>query len=467
MNGLTSSHSESDNKTDSPETGSPAITGRIPKVVVVGRPNVGKSTLFNRMVGKRRAITDPMPGVTRDAVRSRALINDRPVELIDTGGYRIDAQDIDSLVRGKSLELVKQADLVLFICDVQDMNAEDESFIEHLRPYARKVILVVNKVDNPQREQTLWNFHSFGFEQVIGISAAHGLGIDVLEEQIIKSIDFENFGSSEEEVPRIRLAVLGKPNTGKSTLSNRLVGSEASIVSEIPGTTRDVIEGSFTYKGSLYQIMDTAGIRKKKKVNESVEYYSVNRAIKTIEESDVVFLMVDAEEGLTEQDKKISAQAVKKGRGIILVLNKWDRIEKTPNVQQAVKDRTRYIFPVLGFAPLIPISATTGEGVEKLLDAAYRVWKQLNKRVETPVINDLIQKLVANYPPPRDSRGHHKIYYATQVEADPVRFVLFVNRKKGFPKSYIQYIVNSIRAELGFPDIPLRVDLRERSGHKK
>src|SRR6056297_3830929 len=184
MNGLTSSQCEAENQAESPGT-----TGRIPKIVVVGRPNVGKSTLFNRMVGKRRAITDPMPGVTRDAVRSRALIDDRPVELIDTGGYRIDAQDIDSLVRGKSLELVKQADLVLFICDVQDMNAEDESFIEHLRPYAKRVILVVNKVDNPRREQTLWNFHSLGFEHVIGISAAHGLGIDMLEEQILKSID--------------------------------------------------------------------------------------------------------------------------------------------------------------------------------------------------------------------------------------------------------------------------------------
>jgi GTP-binding protein len=439
----------------------------VPKIVVVGRPNVGKSTLFNRMVGKRRAITDPMPGVTRDAVRARALIDGHPVELIDTGGYRVDARDIDLLVSGKSLELIGQADLIILMCDVEDFNAEDESFIEHLRPHADRVILVVNKVDNPQREQALWNFHSLGFEHVVGMSATHGIGIDLLEEKIIELLDFDSFSGMEEAPPRIRVAVLGKPNTGKSTLSNRLVGTEASIVSEVPGTTRDVIEGSFSYMGSLYQIMDTAGIRKKKKVNESVEYYSVNRAFKTIEESDVIFLMVDAAEGLTEQDKKIAAQAVKRGRGIILVLNKWDLVEKQPNIQQAVKDRTRFVFPILSFAPLVPISAVTGEGVDKLLNAAYRVWKQLTKRVNTPVINEFIRGLTEKYPPPRDSRGHHKIFYATQVESHPVKFVLFVNRKQGFPKAYVQYIVNNIRKDLGFGEIPISVELRERSGHKR
>lgn len=473
MNGSTLSQSDSDpqprqgrRKQEPSQSEISAPAGRVPKLIVVGRPNVGKSTLFNRMIGKRRAITDPMPGVTRDAVRSRALIDGHPVEFIDTGGYRVDARDIDSLVRGKSLGLLGEADLILFMCDVEDLNAEDESFVEHIRPHAERVILVVNKVDNPMREQTLWNFHSLGFEHVVGVSAAHGTGIDLLEEKILELLDFDSFSASEEEVPRIRVAVLGKPNTGKSTLSNRLVGSEASIVSEIPGTTRDVIEGSFSYKGSLYQIMDTAGIRRKKKVNESVEYYSVNRAFKTIEECDVIFLMVDAAEGLSEQDKKIAAQAVKKGRGIILVLNKWDLVEKQPNIQQAVKDRTRYMFPILGFAPLVTVSAVTGEGVDNLLNAAYRVWKQLTKRVDTPVINELMKDLTAKYPPPRDSRGHHKIYYAIQVESHPVKFVLFVNRKKGFPKAYVQYIINNIRKELGFPDIPVNIELRERSGHK-
>jgi len=436
-------------------------------IVIVGRPNVGKSTLFNRMIGHRRSITDPMPGVTRDAVRFRSTIAGYPVELVDTGGYRVDAKDIDSLVKEKSLELLQQADLILLICDVQELNAEDESFVEHIRSFGNKVVLVVNKVDNPQRELDIWNFMSLGFEHVVGVSAAHGIGFDSLEETILKAFDFSAFDVEAEKIPLIRIAILGKPNTGKSTLSNRLIGKESSIVSEIPGTTRDVIEGSFSYKGSLFQVMDTAGIRRKKKVHESVEYYSVNRAFNTIEESDVILLMVDVQEGLTDQDKKISTQAVKKGKGIIMVLNKWDTTNNIENTQQAIKDRTRYLFPVLGFAPLIPISAKTGFGTDTLLDACYRVWKQLHKRVDTPEVNTLIQDLVESYPPPRDSRGHHKIYYATQVSSNPVKFLIFVNRSKGFPKSYVQYLVNNIRSSLGFPDIPLTVELKERSGHKK
>ncbi|MDY7029863.1 MAG: ribosome biogenesis GTPase Der [Spirochaetota bacterium] len=440
-------------------------TKRSARIVIVGRPNVGKSTLFNRMIGKRRSITDPMPGVTRDAVRIRSTIGGHPVELVDTGGYRVDARDIDSLVREKSLQLLEEVDLILMICDVQELNAEDESFIEHLRCYSDKVILVINKVDNPERELTIWNFMSLGFDHVVGISAAHGIGIDILEEKILEVVDFSRFEAGDAEFPRIRLAILGKPNTGKSTLSNRLLGIDASIVSDVPGTTRDVIEGSFSYHGTIFQVMDTAGIRRKKKVRESVEYYSVNRAFATIEESDVILLIVDVQEGLTDQDKKIATQAVKRGKGILLILNKWDTLQDMENTEQAVKDRTRYLFPVLGFAPLIPISAMTGMGVDKMLSAAYQVWKQLQRRVDTPEVNGLIQELVSSYPPPRDAHGHHKIYYGTQVSSNPVKFVLFVNRKKGFPKSYVQYLVNNIRTRLGFTEIPLTVDLKERSGH--
>ncbi len=442
-------------------------TKRAARIVIVGRPNVGKSTLFNRMIGKRRSITDPMPGVTRDAVRIRSLIGGHPVELIDTGGYRVDARDIDSLVREKSLHLLEEADLILMMCDVQELNAEDESFIEHIRSYSGKVILVINKVDNPQRELSLWNFMSLGFDHVVGISAAHGIGIDTLEEKILEIVDFSRFEAAESEIPTIRLAILGKPNTGKSTLSNRLLGMDASIVSDIPGTTRDVIEGSFSHRGTIFQVMDTAGIRRKKKVRESVEYYSVNRAFSTIEVSDVILLIVDVQEGLTDQDKKIATQAVKRGKGILLLLNKWDTLRNLENTEQAVKDRTRYLFPVLGFAPLIPISAMTGMGVDKMLSAAYRVWKQLQRRVDTPEVNTLIQELVSSYPPPRGAHGHHKIYYGTQVSSNPVKFLLFVNRKKGFPKSYVQYLVNNIRSGLGFTDIPITVELKERSGHAR
>lgn len=426
---------------------------------------MGKSTLFNRLVGKRRAITDPTPGVTRDAVREQAVVAGHAVELIDTGGYRVDAVDIDSLVREKLLSLLEDVDLVLLMLDVEEYTAEDESFVEKIRTYTDKLIVVVNKVDNLQRETQLWDFYSLGFEHVVGVSAAHGTGFDDLEEKIESVVDFEAKTEAALQEPTIRIAVLGKPNTGKSTLSNYLIGSESSIVSDIPGTTRDVIEGDFRHRGTPFQVMDTAGIRRKKKVQESVEYYSVNRAFKTIENSDVVLLLIDVEEGLTDQDKKIAQQAVKRGKGILIVLNKWDKVEKVKNQMQAIQDRVRYMFPILGFAPIVPISAKTGEGIERLLSNVYSVWKQLNLRVETPVVNELIQDLVAHSPPPRSARGHFKVFYATQVSSSPVRFLIFVNRKQGFPKSYVQYMTNSIRRELGFTNVPITVELRERSGH--
>ncbi len=436
------------------------------KIAIVGRPNVGKSTLFNRLVGKRRAITDPTPGVTRDAVREPAIIAGQSVELIDTGGYRVDAVDIDSLVREKLLSLLQDVDLVLLMLDINEYTAEDESFVEKIRSYTDKLIVVVNKVDNQQREALLWDFYSLGFEHVVGVSAAHGTGIDDLEEKIEEVVDFEAAAQATPPEPTIRIAVLGKPNTGKSTLSNYLIGSESSIVSDIPGTTRDVIEGKFRHRGTVFQVMDTAGIRRKKKVQESVEYYSVNRAFKTIEDSDVVLLLIDVEEGLTDQDKKIAQQAVKRGKGILIVLNKWDKVEKVKNQMQAIQDRVRYMFPILGFAPIVPLSAKTGDGIERLLSNVYSVWKQLNRRVETPVVNELIQDLVAHSQPPRSTRGHFKVYYATQVASSPVRFLIFVNRKKGFPKSYVQYMTNGIRRELGFANVPITVELRERSGHQ-
>ncbi|MFW5727369.1 MAG: ribosome biogenesis GTPase Der [Spirochaetota bacterium] len=436
------------------------------KIAIVGRPNVGKSTLFNRLVGKRRAITDPTPGVTRDAVREPAIIAGQSVELIDTGGYRVDAVDIDSLVREKLLSLLQDVDLVLLMLDVNEYTAEDESFVEKIRSYTDKLIVVVNKVDNQQREALLWDFYSLGFEHVVGVSAAHGTGIDDLEEKIEEVVDFEAAAQAAPPEPTIRIAVLGKPNTGKSTLSNYLIGTESSIVSDIPGTTRDVIEGKFRHRGTVFQVMDTAGIRRKKKVQESVEYYSVNRAFKTIEDSDVVLLLIDVEEGLTDQDKKIAQQAVKRGKGILIVLNKWDKVEKIKNQMQAIQDRVRYMFPILGFAPIVPLSAKTGDGIERLLSNVYSVWKQLNRRVETPVVNELIRDLVAHSQPPRSTQGHFKVYYATQVASSPVRFLIFVNRKKGFPKSYVQYMTNGIRRELGFANVPITVELRERSGHQ-
>lgn len=446
----------SDSKTSQFENG-------IPVVAVIGRPNVGKSTLFNRMLGRRKAITDPTPGVTRDPIEGIYSFDNRSVKLIDTGGYKVDQTGLDSLVSNRSIEVMEKADLVLFIMDVLEITPEDEALMKILRKYSKKVLVVVNKVDHQGREAEVWNYYSLGFDHVVGMSAEHGLGLTELDEKMEELIDFDIIREKDDTAQhQISLAIMGKPNTGKSTLTNRLLGRNASIVSDIPGTTRDVVEGTFDHSKKVYKVLDTAGIRRKKKVGENVEYYSVNRAFKSIEEADVVLLMIDAVEGLADQDKKIAAQIVKKGRGVILVLNKWDKLKEVPNQMEAVKDRIKFLFPILSFAPVIPISALTGEGVDKVLSQVENVWTQLNKRVDTARLNEALKRWTENQEPPRHSNGRYKMLYGTQFKANPVQFVFFINKKNGFPDSYLQYITNNIRKDLGFSSIPLHVDLKEK-----
>ncbi len=435
-----------------------ATPTNLPKVAIVGRPNVGKSTLFNRLVGKRIAITDPTPGVTRDPVEAPWNTGSGDVVLIDTGGYKLEQDELDALVTLRSLNTLKDADCIVLVLDVSEVTPEDESFMDHLRAFSDRVIVAVNKVDHETRESMVHNFYSYGFERIIGISSAHGLG---LEELINAVVDMVPEGGTASVVePGIRLAILGKPNTGKSTLLNRLCGGERSIVSDIPGTTRDVVEGTFNYRDTLYKVLDTAGIRRKGKVTDQVEYYSVNRAISAIENADIVFLMIDSQFGLSDQDKKIASLIVKKGRGVVLVLNKWDLMSGIPNEEAAVEDRVRFLFPMLDFAPLLHISALKGEGIEPLLDTAYKVWKQLNRRVDTGELNRNLASWTEHYEPPRDRRGQYRTKYITQVSVNPVSFTLFVNRPKGFPAGYLQYLKNRLRKDLGFNLIPLDIHVK-------
>jgi len=437
----------------------------LPLVAVAGRPNVGKSTLFNRLLRKRKAITDPTPGVTRDPVAEEWQVGDLKVNLVDTGGFKMEQEGLDSLVTGKSLEVVRAADLILLLMDVREITPEDETFIEALRPFSEKIILVVNKVDTPEKQTDVWNFHSLGFPRVIGISAAHGLNCGELEDLVLQELRTlpPREGASEAlPDPDIRIALLGKPNTGKSTLLNRLTGSERSIVSDIPGTTRDVVEGRFTSQKRNFRILDTAGIRRKSRVEENVEYYSVNRAIKTIEEADVVLLMIDSLEGLADQEKKIASLVVKKGKGIILVLNKWDLLPDVANQAQAVQDRVRFLFPVLDFAPLVPVSAKTGQGIDELLASTVRVWKQLTRRVETAKLNKALSEWTEYNAPPVVKNFRYKVRYITQVSANPVQFLAFINRRRGFPDTYVQFLRNQIRKDLGFTSVPFTLDLKER-----
>ncbi len=435
----------------------------LPKIVIVGRPNVGKSTLFNRILKKRRAITDPTPGVTRDVIEEKAVIAGREVIMVDTGGYKVERNDhFDELVAEKSISVLEDADLIIFLLDVNELSGEDEAYIEYLRAYTGKTLVVANKVDFVEKEPEIWNFYSLGFENLIGISATHGRNIDELESKILSMIDFDNLKERADNDPDIRIAVLGKPNAGKSTLANALTGREDSIVSPIAGTTRDVVKGHFQYRKHNFRVLDTAGIRKKKRVVQDVEYYSVNRAIKSINQSDVVFLLIDVEEGLSEQDKKIAHQIVKKGKGVILVLNKWDLKDDVKNEFKAVEDRMRFLFPILDFSPIIPISAKTGEGVKELLNTALEIRKQLQNRVDTSVLNEALTEWVDFTPIPNVKSKAFKIRYITQVSSDPVEFILFVNREKLFPQSYLRYIKNQIKKEFGFNKIPFTVELKER-----
>ena len=440
-------------------------------VVIIGRPNVGKSTLFNRLTGKRRAITDPTPGVTRDLMTETWILNGHAVSLTDSGGVRLEKGGFDELVAKKSLSLPEKADAIIFLMDCTEVTPEDQRLLKELRPYTDKIVLTVNKIDDVTREDLIWNFFSFGYQRVVGISSSHGLGIGDLEETIAGMLDLDNeegLGEEEEvrESEKLKLAILGKPNTGKSTLANMLTGDDISIVSPIAGTTRDVVKGSFSYKGNEFTILDTAGIRRKAKVEEDVEYYSVNRAIKTIDEADVVLLVIDSVEGLAEQDKKIANLIVRRGRGVLIVMNKTDLLSGVANERQAIEDRVRFLFPVLNFAPLCFISAATGDGIKEMLDTVLKVNNQLSKRIDTAILNTALTQWSESYQPPRGSEGHYKVYYGTQISVRPVKFLFFINRKKDFPQVYIQYLKNCIRRDLGFSQIPVEIDLRERERSK-
>jgi GTP-binding protein len=439
----------------------------LPLVVLAGRPNVGKSTLFNRLARERRAITDPTPGVTRDPVEKNVFWEGKPVRLVDTGGFKVGGDDLDALVVERSLDAVKRADIVVFILEAGAITPEDEEFIAFLRNFQEKVVIAVNKTEGGRRTAESYNLLAYGFERIHFISAEHGDGIAEFKEYILEKLDFSRvIEAVPPEKEPIRIAILGKPNTGKSTLSNRFTASEASIVSETAGTTRDVVEGAFSYKNRDFIILDTAGIRRKAKVTENIEYYSVNRAIKSIDHADIVFLLIDAQEGISEQDKKIAALAHDKGRGVIMALNKWDLMPSMKNTFEAVSDRIRFLFSKMEYAPIVAVSAKNGTGADKLLDAAIRLFAQLNKQIDTPLLNRSLEQWLAEYPPPQGPQTRFKIKYATQISHKPVKFVFFASRVRAVSESYISYLRNRLRKDLGFSEIPVSIEVRA-SGAKK
>lgn len=437
----------------------------LPTVAIAGRPNVGKSTLFNRFMHKRLAIVDPTPGVTRDPVEGTAFIGGKPVHLVDTGGFKLDRDlksresEMDELVVEKSLSVIKRSDLILLLLEAGKITGEDEEFIHLLRPYWDKVVVAVNKCEGGFGENISWNYLQYGFNELLFISADHGDHITELAKAITSRLDFSDVKEGIEE-PVIKIAIVGKPNTGKSTLSNRLTNTQNSIVSDYAGTTRDVVEGSFTWGKRKFEVLDTAGIRRKAKVKQNVEYYSVNRAIKTLDECDIVFLMIDAEQGLADQDKKICSLAYERGRGIIFVLNKWDLKEQTKKVYKDTVDYIQYMFGQMQFAPILRLSALNGDGIKELMETTIRLYKQLTTKIETSALNKALDDWLFRYPPPASKAIHFKIRYMTQTGTNPVSFRIFATSPDNVPDSYVTYLKNRIREDLGFDQIPVMLEMK-------
>ena len=440
---------------------------RKPTVAIVGRPNVGKSTFVNRLVGSRHSIVDDLPGVTRDRIYFDVEWQNKPFTVIDTGGIIPgDEDDIMVSIFDQAKLACEEAEKIIFIVDGRDgLNPIDYDIANILRQSGKPVFLAVNKCDNPESLLMTSEFYALSLGDPIGISALHGSGGvgDLLE---IVTGDFEVF-EAEEEDKRIRIAIVGRPNAGKSSIVNALLNTDRVIVSDVSGTTRDSIDSYVTYKDKEFIIVDTAGIRKKSKVDYGVEKFAVDRAIRSIRECDVALLVIDAKEGISDQDKKISSIITESGKGLIVAINKWDLIEdKKANTLNKFEKELNVDIPFLSFAPKIFISAVTKQRLSQIFEESEKVYEQCVKRVSTGLLNKVINEAYALNPPTSFKGKRLKIYYVTQAKTQPPTFVLFVNNEELLKDSYKRYLENKLREAFGFFGTPIRISVRER-GEKK
>lgn len=438
-----------------------------PLVVILGRPNVGKSTLFNRLLARRRAITAAAPGVTRDVVEEHAALGGIAARLVDTGGIAAAPDRLGRTVGERAAEAAQSAAAVLLVVDAGGLTPEDEQLAERLRALSDRVILVVNKVDHAARDPAVWDCYRLGYQPVVGVSAAHGRNMANLHAALADLLRrYRGEAAPPAAPPALRLALAGKPNTGKSTLLNRLLGEERALVDAAPGTTRDPLAGRITHAGAALEVIDTAGMRRRSKVASDVEYYAVNRAAALLGQVDVAVLLVDASTGLAEQDKRIAAVAIRRGVAVLVALGKWDLLADQPNLLQAMVDRIRFQFPVMRFAPVLPVSGRTGYGVQPLLTKVVALQRQLRRTVPTAKLNQALARWAQEYVP--TVRGREvRVRYATQTGSNPVRFVCFLNQIRGVGASYRRFLENRIRSEFGFPEVPLSVELRPSSGRAR
>lgn len=436
-----------------------------PIVAIVGRPNVGKSTLFNVIANKRISIVDDTPGVTRDRLYTTAEWSGVEFMMIDTGGIELQSQDkFIKAIREQAAIAIDEADVVLFITDARSgMTAEDEDVAKILRSAKKPIVLAVNKADSPKQDMEVFEFYGLGLGDPIGISAANMLNLGDLLDEVVNHIkNIPSFGDEEDD-DQIKVAIIGRPNVGKSSIVNALVGQERSIVSDIAGTTRDAIDVAFCKDDANYLLIDTAGMRRKSKVDEPVEKYSVIRSLRAVDRADVVLFVLDAIEGITEQDKRIAGYAHEAGKGTIVIVNKWDLYEKDNASTLRFTELIREEFIFLQYAPVIFTSALTKQRIHRLPELISFVAEQCSMRVSTSILNQVITDATSINPPPSDKGRRLKIMYTTQVKIKPPTFVFFVNEPEIMHFSYQRYLENKLRESFGFEGTPIHMIVRGRS----
>ena len=433
-----------------------------PIVAIVGRPNVGKSTLFNIFANSRISIVEDTPGVTRDRLYARAEWLDKEFMMVDTGGIEImNADAIAVSIRQQAQIAIREADVIVFVVDARaGITTEDEEVARMLRQSKKPIVLCVNKADSPKQEMNIYEFYNLGLGELYPVSAVNHTGLGDLLDAVVKEFPDQNKNFDEDEEDIIKVALIGRPNVGKSSIFNALVGEERSIVSNVAGTTRDAIDTQVTRNGQKYLFIDTAGMRRKGKIDEPIEKYSVMRSLRAVDRSDVVLMVFDAVEGITEQDKKIVGYAHEAGKGLIFVVNKWDLYDKKNDSTLRYQEEIRKELVFCQYAPVVFVSALTKQRIHRLPEVISYCAEQNSMRVATSVLNQLLEDAVAVNPPPTEHGTRLKLFYATQVKIKPPTFVIFVNDPEIMHFSYQRYLENKFREAFGFEGTPIEMIIR-------
>ena len=429
-------------------------------VCLIGRPNTGKSSLFSRLVGEEKSIIMDMPGITRDRIYGEVNYNQKKFSLIDTGGLELGKENFKQDILAQATFAIDESDLILFVVDGKtELNQSDYMIRDILRKSGKEVIVVVNKIDNKERENSIYNFYELGFEQVIGVSATHKLGI----KELLNTIT-EDLGVTEEQEENIcRFCFIGRPNTGKSSLVNALLNEERAIVSNVAGTTRDATDTRFTYHGEDYIMVDTAGIKKRGKIYENIEKYSLIRSMRAIERSDVCVLVISAEDGIIEQDKHIAGMAINAGKALVICVNKWDTIENKDTAIKKWKELLKYEFQFASYAKVVFLSALTKKRIHMLMPEIIGAYENHQKEVKTSLVNSVIEEAVALHEPPSYKGRRLKIYFVNEEATKPPKFVFRVNDKKLVHFSYERYLENKLRENFDFTGTPIILKFKNRS----